>query len=166
MGGLILLAILVGWFFFVKTISYAVVDKMNDGFKKTLVLSVTFIILLSAPVMDEIIGGFQFRALCSPENLLVYDAGRVRGAALQYKETPNYHITNKVIPIHVTHSQWVAPESGEVLIDHKIIYAKAGFVLGLTGWTDSFNGHCDVREYYQLFDKFDIKKIQGNYGEL
>ena len=33
--------------------------------KKTLVLSLAFIILHSAPVMDVIIGGYQFRALCA-----------------------------------------------------------------------------------------------------
>jgi len=73
MSGIILIVILAAWFFLVKKLTGLCVMKMQEGVKKTTVTVVIFILLFVAPVADEIIGGFQFRAMCTPENLLIYN---------------------------------------------------------------------------------------------
>lgn len=156
MSGIILLIILGIWFFIVKALARLCVIKMQPGTKKTSTHIILFILIFIAPVLDEIIGGFQFRAMCTPENMLVYEPEKIMGRTIRPKDTPNYSIDNKIIPMRVTHSQWVDSATGEVLIEHKIFYAKGGWLSRSLGAGISLNGSCDSREYYELFEKFNI----------
>ena len=64
-----------------------------------------FAVLLIAPVMDEIIGGFQFRAMCIPENLLIYDEKKVRGKTVTTK-SPSTETVYKILPIWILTRKW------------------------------------------------------------
>ncbi len=172
MGGSILLIVLISWVLLAKVIAKFFLSRMQleAGMKNTLVYVGLFIMTFIAPVADEIIGGFQFRAMCTPENMLVYDSEKVRGKALQYKDVPSYSIDDMILPARVTQSEWVNPSTGEVLITHRIFYSSGGLLSRLIGFPEgnsplTFNGQCDLREYYELFDKLNIQELEGRYGE-
>ena len=88
MGGIILLIVLSIWILLAKVIAKFFLSRMklDAGKKKTFVRIGLFVLVLIAPVADDVIGGFQFRAMCTPENMLIYDEEKVRGKSLQYKK--------------------------------------------------------------------------------
>jgi hypothetical protein len=162
MGGLILITIIIGWFYLVKTISYAVVSNMNDGFKKTAVLSVMFIILLSAPVIDEIIGGFQFRALCQQGTKLVYEEKKVRGKTLIWSGTPKELVEGTIIPIYEADRFLAEQTTNEILIEFKEYYASGGWLSRAIGVNTkrpyTFNGVCGAKKAVSMLrDELNIK---------
>ncbi len=172
MGGLIIVFVLCIWILLANVIAKFFLSriKLEAGIKKRLAHIGFFVLVFIAPVADEIIGGFQFRAMCAPDNLLIYDADKVRGASVQYKDVPSYSVDDMILPVRVTQGEWVNPDSGEVLITHRIFYSSGGWLSRLIRFPEgnsplTFNGQCDLREYYELFDKLNIKELKGRYGE-
>lgn len=165
MSGIILLLILIGWGYAAKKLSMYCVHRMEPGTKKTLVHVCLFVLIFLAPVADEIVGGFQFRAMCTPENLLIYDPEKVRGKSVVHRDMP-LNTINKIIPIVVTTGQWEDSETGEILITRKILRAKGGWLTRLVGFPQgsppfTFKGSCSSEEYYQLYEKFNVTKIEN-----
>ena len=166
MSGIILLTVLALWFFIATKITGFLTSKIYLKIKGKWIYSMVFILVFIAPVMDEIIGGFQFRALCTPENLLIYDADKVRGKTVRFKDLPDYSITNKIIPIQVVQNQWIDTATNETLITRKIFYASGGWLSRFVGFPQgsppyTFNGKCSSKKYYPLFKKLNITKIES-----
>ena len=164
MSGIILISILVVWFFIVKVLARLCVIKMQPSTKKTNTHIILFILIFIVPFAD-IVGGFQFRAMCTPKNLLVYDPEKVRGRSVTPRDVP-FQIINKIIPIHVSTGQWEDAETGELLITYKIFRAKGGWLSRLIGFPQgsppyTFNGYCSSKEYYQLYEKYNVTKIEN-----
>ena len=165
MSGIILISILVVWFFIVKVLARLCVIKMQPSTKKTNTHIILFILIFIVPFADDIVGGFQFRAMCTPKNLLVYDPEKVRGRSVTPRDVP-FQIINKIIPIHVSTGQWEDAETGELLITYKIFRAKGGWLSRLIGFPQgsppyTFNGYCSSKEYYQLYEKYNVTKIEN-----
>jgi len=169
MSGIFFLLILFVWFSISIKIPLLFVCGMQSGNKKVITYRILCVLCFIAPVADEIVGGFQFRALCTPENMLVYDVEKVKGRTIQYAPLGRRTI-NKIIPIRVNTTELVDPYTGETLIIHKTYYAKGGWLSRFIGFPQgsppyTFNGTCRSKEYYELFEKLNIKKIEGYYGE-
>ena len=165
MSGIILLVVLTIWFYIVKKLSEFCVIKMPSGSKKSVVKSLIFVLLFIAPVADDIIGGFQFRALCKPENLLVYAEEKLRGKSVKPRSVPP-HTINKILTIFVSTGQWEDSETGELLVTYRIYEAGGGWLSRLIGFPQgsppyTFNGYCMSKEYYQLFTKLNVTKIEN-----
>jgi len=163
MSGIILLTVLAFWFFIVKKLTDFFTSKIYLKIKGKWIYPMVFILVFIAPVMDEIIGGFQFRALCTPENLLVYESEKVRGKAVVPRDIP-METLNKIIPIVITTGAWEDAETGELLLTYRIISSKGGWLSHFMGGGTSFftlNGKCSSKEYYKLFEKLNITKLEN-----
>lgn len=161
MSGIIFFGILGIWAFVAIKLTNFFTSDIQSQSKKYWLYPPVFILILIAPVMDEIIGGFQFRALCTPENLLVYDAEKVRGKTLQQRFGPDYYINGKMLPIKVTESQWFDPTTKEVLLTRNIFYARGGWLLRSIGWTGSFNGSCDlISQSSRIMTELNVTRIE------
>lgn len=163
MSGIIILIVLGLWFFFSKFLSGLFTSTVEPrGFKIFLRL-IIFILIFTAPVADEIIGGFQFRALCTPDNLLVYDADKLKEKTVSPRNIPMKTL-DKIIPIVVTTGAWEDAETGELLLTYKIISAKGGWLSHFIGGGTSFftlNGKCSSKEYHKLFEKLNVTKLEN-----
>ncbi len=165
MSGIILLLVLVAWGFGAARLTGFVVRKMKNGVKKFLVSRVLFVLVFIAPVADDIAGGFQFRALCTPENMLVYDEDGVRNKEV----VPNQAVVrtiNKIIPIRELTQEWLDSVDEKVLIMHKMYHAKGGWLSRSIGFPQgsppyTFDGSCDSKEYYEIFGELNITKIEN-----
>jgi hypothetical protein len=162
MSGFIFFGILGVWFFVAKKLTDFFTSGIEPQSKKNKLYPLKFIFVFIVPVMDEIIGGFQFRALCTPKNLLVYDAEEMRGKTLQQRFGPDYYINGKMLPIKVTESQWFDPTTKVVLLTRNIFYAKGGWLLRITGWSaNSFNGSCDlISQSSRIMKELNVTRIE------
>jgi hypothetical protein len=164
MSGIILLVVLAAWIFVAVKITGFFVRKIQFWVTKVLVAMVLFVLIFIAPVADDIAGGFQFRALCTPENILVYDEEKVRNKRVITNESTVKTI-NKIIPIRELTREWLDPVDGKVLITHKMYQAKGGWLSRSIGFPQgsppyTFDGGCDSKEYYELFEKLNITKVE------
>ena len=85
MSGIIFFGILAVWFFVAIKLTGFLASGIQTQSKRNWLYPLILIVVFIAPVLDEIVGGFQFRALCTPENMLIYDAEKVRGKTVEYK---------------------------------------------------------------------------------
>ncbi len=104
MAGLIFIALLIGWFFVARWLARKITVHIANKALRWLSTALLVIVFMALPVLDEIIGGFQFRELCKQNAVLKIDAERIKGKTIQMITLP----LNQVIPntaIKISHSQ-------------------------------------------------------------
>jgi len=164
MSGIILLFILAIWFYSVKKISWFCISKIQSGTKKAVIHKVLFVLIFIAPVADDIIGGFQFRALCKQGAKLIYDVEKVRGKTVLWSGMPRTKIKNTIIPIEESIVDWVDVNTGEILIKYKEYYATGGWLSRFIAFNSvtrpyTFHGVCGVKdELIQLQNELNIER--------
>ena len=171
MGGLILLFVLGVWFFITKFLTSFLTTKMQVGLLKKSIQVLLFILILVAPVGDEIIGGFQFKALCEREAVASYDKEKVYGKTVKYKSGDVTNFTNTILPsykqvwVHVV----VGSENDSISIAD--LHSDGGW---LSRWINfnsvhkpyTFSGNCSGDKDGYLLQNLKIKRyINGNSGE-
>ena len=73
MAGLLSIALLVGWLAVAVWIAKQITATVKNSLLRTALAIPLIAILVMLPVADEIIGGFQFRALCRENAVLKID---------------------------------------------------------------------------------------------
>lgn len=94
MTGLFLLAVVGLWVWVSLGITRAVLRRVPSPPWRWLVAPTLFTTLLTLPLVDEIVGGFQFRALCEKGAVLKIDTNMVRGKTIRLVIQPS----NQVLP--------------------------------------------------------------------
>jgi len=88
---------------------------------------VIFLCLLPLPVADEIIGGFQFRALCKEGAQLKIDAEAIRGKAVYVTIDPsNEYLQGTAIPIQRSHFSYRDTSTDKEYANFDIYDVKGG----------------------------------------
>ena len=83
MSGLFLLAVVGLWVWLAFRISKVVSSWVTQGRWRWPVVVLLYVVLLPLPVADEIVGGFQFRALCAQDAVLTINAEKVKGRTVK-----------------------------------------------------------------------------------
>jgi len=161
-GGLIVLFIIGLWVFLVTKLTkflskWIPVCKFSPALKVLL-----FILLLVMPFMDEIIGGFQFRALCKAEAVAIYDEAKVRGKMVHNQSAEEYHFTNTILPTYKIVSRFADHTTNEEILSYVTLRSDGGW---LSRWIDfngnhgpqTFDGSCSGGNY--LFENLNIKSV-------
>ena len=170
MSGIILIVLLAFWLYLAIKMSSFFVSKMMEGAGKVAVRIFVFAMFFIVPVLDDIVGGFQFRHLCETEVLLVYNEKKVKGKTAQLKR-PVIQIINKVIPIREHTWDWVDQDTGETLVKYKDYYAEGGWLSRFIGFPQgsppyTFNGSCGSKKARLIFQELNItKNVKNYYGE-
>lgn len=162
MGGLILLFIILLWVFLVTKLvgflsQWIPVSKFSPALKVLL-----FVLLLVMPFMDEIIGGFQFRALCKSYAVATYDEAKVRGKTVHEKSYEERHLTNTILPTYKSISRYVDHTTNEEVLSFVALHSDGGW---LSRWISfnsvhrpqTFDGSCSGGNY--LFESLNIKFV-------
>jgi len=164
MSGIILFLVLATWFYIVVKICGWIVNDMRPGNKKAITLIVIFTLLFIAPVGDEIVGWFQFRALCSRGIKPVYNIDKSKGTTVRYWSQPRKNIKNTIIPIEELKISWVDVKTGQPVVEYSEYYATGGWLIRSISYNNvtrpfSFNGVCSpINEITRKFDKLKINK--------
>lgn len=167
MGGLILLFVIVLWVFLVSKLAWFLSRWIPASKFSTALKVLIFVLLLAMPFMDEIIGGFQFRALCKAEAVATYDEAKVRGKTVHNQSADEYHFTNTVLPTYKRTMSYSDHTSNKELISFSELYSDGGW---LSRWIDfnsvhkpyTFDGVCsgNYREY--IFQNLNVKLVNKN----
>ena len=171
MSGLILIAVLWIWFLIAKSLSAFFTQQMQLGALKKLAQVLLFVLILVLPVADEIVGGFQFRALCKAEAVAIYDEAKVRGKTVKYKSGEVIHYAHTILPIYKQVWIHIVDGSEKDSITIVDLYSDGGW---LSRWINfnsvhrpyTFKGVCSGNKDDSLWRSLEIKRyINGISGE-
>jgi len=163
MSGIILLLVLSIWVYLATIITRFVVRKMKPGKYRYLVNVIVFVFIFIAPVIDDIIGGFQFRALCKSGGVPIYDKNNVQGRTIKYTSSGWGEVSNTIIPIQELTINWIDPVTEDALFTYKKYDADGGWLSRLIGFPEgsppyTFNAVCGNRNNI-LLDKLNTTKL-------
>jgi len=177
MSGLLLLFVFGLWVVFVTWLTKSLIRAMQPGLFKRIVHLMLFSMLLIVPVADDIVGGFQFRALCRQGYPPVYDEAKARDKTVKLKEVPvrilnqkpyldipRKYIDYTIIPIREDSWEYVDHITGETLLSWKEYHAKGGWLSRVTGFPQdsppyTFNGVCSTHSNFPVLKKLNIKEL-------
>jgi hypothetical protein len=128
MSGLLFYAALGLWLWLVFSVSRWIGRRVSAPRWQTPATAAAFCLLLVLPVTDEIIGGFQFRALCR-ENASEFRLGvkNPEGRTTKLTINPsNHYLLGKAIPIRHSHYEYHDIATGEMVMAYDRYVATGG----------------------------------------
>ena len=97
-----------------------------------------FVALFLAPVGDEIVGGFQFRALCEKNAVFHIGVEKPEGRIVRFSSNPSNEIVPRTaITIYHTGIEYTDVQSGEVVVRFDRYAAKGGAFIRALGISES-----------------------------
>lgn len=132
MSGLILLsALIICWWVGVLLVRWVGRVVPNPRWKKPTMGGVA-LLLLAAPFVDEVIGKYQFEALCKANGIESVDVTKARGKRVKVDYGERRFVDGTIMPIKVSSVLYADASSGEVLMQHKNYYAMGGWLMRYT----------------------------------
>ena len=123
--------------------------------------------LLTAPFVDEVIGMYQFEALCKANGIESADVSKARGKRVRLEVGPPAQLNGTITPGKVR--DWYYKDAGnnDVLIHHKSYSTPGGWLVRYTPLSMGsnhpmlFQGGCplDYSDRDAIFEKNQITKV-------
>lgn len=127
MIGLILLFLVIGWLFFAFWIAKRLTPGLQTSSLRIPLMLLIVVVIAVLPLADEIIGGFQFRALCRENTVLKIDAEKIKGKTIyMVSDSSSNNLQISAIPIHLTRVSYRDIATHEEL-------ASSGFLVAVGG---------------------------------
>lgn len=164
MVGIIVLGILFVLFLGAIWLAVMLTRKLPVGGVRTAVISLIVCLLMISLVADEIVGGFQFRALCEKNAVLKINAEKIKGRTVKVvsNQCPK-NIEGMAVRIHGCQNSYRDVATKEELASDGWYVAKGGLFIRTIGFSDStppliFSSSCSSRTSgKQLSKTFDFQ---------
>ena len=164
MTGILLLFLIVAWLWFVWWLSGWILKRFTSSNGKQWLRYVLIALLIPLLVMDEIIGGIQFKNICKLNAVIEVDDKKIVGKILDLKGPSNINVSgieqkniNAAIPILESTSTWVDAVTNKKVFTYKQYLAKGGWLVRTFYLTESkvpiifSNYQCQPRNKEQIF---------------
>ncbi len=100
--------------------------------------ALSFVALMILTVADEIVGGYQFRALCRESVALRIDAEKAKGRTVRVVFEPlNEMLPGKAIAIFHSHKSYRDVVTNEEIASNEWYFAKGGWFIRLLGVSET-----------------------------
>ncbi len=140
MAGLIFIALIIGWFFAARWLARKISVRIANRALRWLSTALLVVVFMALPVLDEIIGGVQFRALCKEHTTLKIDAEKIKGKTIKVSGKPlNLNLTGTAIPIYFSRISYLDAVSNEELASTGSLDAKGGLLIRTLSFSNSIN---------------------------
>lgn len=128
MIGLLFLAGIALWVTVAVMLARRIPGWLGAGKHMRLLSAASFCVILVAPVVDELIGQWQFHRLCEREAVvwLSPDWHQVKRAKLV--SLPRIEVKGALIRIYSQGSEYVDIDTGKVFMKHPYFYTYGGFL--------------------------------------
>lgn len=128
MGGLIALLVIALWLALCVYLARRIPHWLGMQRLRRVATVVLVPVLLVLPVMDEVIGGFQFRALCRENAVFKVDAEKIKGKTIGIVIEPlNKNVDNTIVRIYYSHHSYRDIETQEELASFNDYTADGGW---------------------------------------
>ena len=92
MTGILLLVVVGFWIWASVQLTSLLLRRISSRMLRRVVAPAVFVALLVLPVLDEVIGRFQFRALCEDNAVLRINADEVKGKTVRLEIKPSNEV--------------------------------------------------------------------------
>jgi hypothetical protein len=120
-----------------------------------------FLLVLIAPVVDDLVGRWQFHQLCEREAVVTLSPGWEKVKRAVRKDVPPRYISGYLIPIDSQGGQYFDLESGAVFMTSQTLFTDGGFlrrhIYGLNGQA-TYCHPKNIQSIQQQLDLFELLK--------
>lgn len=139
------------WLFFVIWLSKTIAKKMPDNDWRILWGLLIFVTLLPLPLIDEIVGRYQFEQLCKENATIQVDRATAAGKTAYYVPEPSIEIKGTWVRVVLQPYRFVDATTGKSVFSYSTLTAEGGrFIrsLGISegGMPLTFYGSCGPKE--------------------
>ena len=161
MGGLIFLAVIGLWVAFVLWLSRFIFKKLPRQWWRIPTSIMLFVVLLLLPVIDELVGGRQFKQLCEANSTIHVDRATAVGRTVYLALTPEVEIKGTWVRVVLWPVRFVDATTGEVVVSYNRLQAVGGRFLKISeGHVPlTFDGTCEPGDQYTLEKLFKELRI-------
>jgi len=130
MIGLLFLGFITFWFVGSVWLARQLTSHLPSGVARTAPLWALVAASVALPLSDEIVGGFQFRALCKQNAVPTVDAEKTRGRNVRVKTDPaNKEVDGTWVRVLHSHSSYRDAETNEELFSSHRYVANGGWLI-------------------------------------
>lgn len=116
------------WLMLAVWISKRIVGWMGSS-KFPLTRGITvFLIVLTAPVADDLIGRWQFHRLCEREAVVTLSPDWQKVKRAMWVDLPQKQIEGYVIPIETGGGEYIDVDTGQVFMRNRSFFARGGLL--------------------------------------
>jgi len=138
MTGIFLLIVVGLWIWACVAITHLVLRRIDARWWRWPLALVVFGLLLVVPVIDEIIGGFQFRSLCEKGAVLTIDAEKTSGKTVRVVIEPsNEVVAGQALRTLRSHYSYQAVGNGEEVASYDTYAVNGGWFIRALGISES-----------------------------
>ena len=158
MSGLILLTAVVASLWLCVWLSKTIGNLVPNAAWRSAVKVGVFLALLASPFVDELIGMYQFKALCKANGIESADVSKARGNRVKVQYSERTDVEPRVLlPTKESDVTFRDADTAEILIRHKNYYSEGGWLMRHTPISMGnhtpmlFGGLCDQRKEQEIF---------------
>lgn len=166
MTGILLLGVVAIWLIAILSIARWVVCRLFSSPGVKLLSFVMLVpVLLLMPLTDELIGAFQFGALCKKYAVQVIDERHAMGRRVVYvPRGPDRYADGTAVRIRIDPIVYKDTETNRVLVSYHTLHANGGWLIRMLGISETnapllFNSGCAPKEQDAFKQKFNITVI-------
>ena len=161
MTGILLIAVVIGWFFAVLAATRWVTRHFNSQAMKVLSSLVLFPLLLVAPVTDELIGKQQFESLCKKYAVQKIDVQHARNARVEsVGGDRDWYAAWTAVRIRIQPWIYQDTKTQRVVASYHTLHAEGGWLIRILGISEAnspllFSRSCaplDERAFLKTFN--------------
>lgn len=132
MTGLLLLAVVGLWIWACVAITKAAMRKVSSERWRWTMAPVLFTALFALPVVDEIVGRFQFERLCRINGIESADLSKAEGKKVNVEYGERALVEGTVLPVERSAVLYRHVDTGVPLFQHWNYYSKGGWLMRYT----------------------------------
>lgn len=124
-----------------------------------------FVLLFPLPIIDEIIGKYQFERICQENSMIRIDREKAKGRIVYLDMPPLQKIKWSMVPIQLHLRRYFDVETGDLVASYAMPSAFGGALVRVIGFPEGrggviFNGYCGLKENpRELFKQLGITVI-------
>jgi len=164
MSGLFLVFIFGMWLTIVFGVIIYVTPKIVKPMWQFFFAIAIFFILIPLPLVDEIIGKWQFEKLCAENSTVHFDRETAIGRTVYLEKVIRENIDNDWMKLRSAQWRFVDEKNGELVLSYKVFSAERKWLrLSESGYPFTFSGVCQPQSppsNIESFAEYGIKYVE------
>ena len=133
MTGIFFLGAVGLWLVIALFISVFVARKLSTSPWHLPLTAIMFLALAPLPLIDEIVGGMQFKQLCEEHSTIQVNRSVPAGTNIYLRDVPDIKIEDLWVPVRLQPWRFLDAVTGEPIISYDILYATGGSFIRMLG---------------------------------
>jgi hypothetical protein len=165
MTGILLLLVVAVWSVAAYFLTKLITRRVPRGYWRVPMFMGIFLVLFALPVLDEIVGIFQFNHFCSEYSGIRVDRGRATGKTVYVANVPHEEIKGTSVRIVLQPIRFLEATNSEPVMSYNGLNAYGGWLIRTLGISEGnkpllFRGSCWPRDTDRLIKEMNMQVVR------